>query len=335
MSLSRAVNKYILWKPVSALCRTPSLTSAPQQSKTKRFRHYSTQSRSKFSGSPALITVAITGDVATQERVSVPITPSDQVDAICKCFEAGARMVHVHVRDQDGKPSWEYEQYQKVLQGSRSRCPDMILQFTTGNYAPNISERAKFLDLRPEMASLTPGSVNFRASRPGKDTAKKYYNTHEEIDFLAQKMLHLDIRPDIAIFDLSMIYATADLLRRGLLKKPMRLMFVLGGHMALEARREVLEFLVKEAENQFGPPGGDSWTWCGVGVGWNHESIQRWTLELGGHPRTGFEDSLMIKRGKFAKSNDELVKYIANLCQEFERPVATPQQARSILGLSK
>jgi 3-keto-5-aminohexanoate cleavage enzyme len=138
----------------------------------------------------------------------------------------------------------------------------MILQFTTGNYAPNISERAKFLELRPEMASLTPGSVNFRASRPGKDTAKKYINTHEEIDFLSQKMIDLGIRPDVAIFDLSMIYATADLVRRGLVKKPMRLMFVLGGHMALEARRDVLEFLVKEAENQFGPPGDDSWTWC-------------------------------------------------------------------------
>lgn len=142
----------------------------------------------------------------------------------------------------------------------------MILQFTTGNYAPNLADRAKFLDLRPEMASLTPGSVNFRASRPGKDTAKKYYNTHEEIDFLSQKMLDLSIKPDIAIFDLSMIYSTSDLLRRGLLKKPMRLMFVLGGHMALEGKRDVLEFLVKQSEAEFGPSSPQTWTWCAFPV---------------------------------------------------------------------
>jgi uncharacterized protein (DUF849 family) len=228
---------------------------------------------------------------------------------------------------------WAFEKYAQVKEGARKHCPDMILQFTTGNYAPDIEGRSKFIELQPEMASLTPGSVNFRASRPGEGIAKMYINTHEEIDHLAKKMQHYHVKPDVAIFDLSMIYSTAELVRRGLLSKPLRLMYVVGGHMALEARKEVLEFLVSESKAAFGEVDKD-FTWCAVGVGWNHDSIERTCIQMGGHPRTGFEDSLMIKRGVFAQTNEELVAHIAKICKEYNRPIATPEQAREILGLA-
>merc|ERR1712188_331419 len=291
------------------------------------------------STAPAVITVAITGDVAEKNRIcNVPITWQEQVSSIVDCFEAGARMVHVHVRDDDGKCTWDAARYAAVMQGVKQECPDMILQFSTGNYAPTYEDRSAMLDLRPEMASLTPGSVNFRATRPSKGTdlftGRQYLNTHEDIDALAERMQKNGVKPDVAIFDLSMLYATHDLIHRGVIKEgdgPVRLMYVLGGHMALPAHRPVLEFLLSESERLFGREG---FTWCGVGLGWNHDAVCRWTLELGGHPRTGFEDSMMTRRGKFAESNAELVHHVAGLCEEYDRPLATPQEAREILGLA-
>jgi len=297
-------------------------------------RHCSSSSTS----SAALITVAITGDVPEKNRIcDVPITPTEQVRQIRECFESGARMVHVHVRDEAGRCTWEKDKYEEVMMGVREECPEMILQFSTGNYAPAFEERSAMLDLHPEMASLTPGSVNFRATRPARGTelftGRQYLNTHEDVDALAERMQKNGVKPDVAIFDLSMLYATHDLIQRGVIKEedgPVRLMYVLGGHMALPAHRPVLEFLLSESERLFGREG---FTWCGVGVGWNHEAVCRWTLELGGHPRTGFEDTMMTRRGVFAASNAELVQYVVGLCEEYDRHIATPREAREILGL--
>jgi len=280
---------------------------------------------------PVVITVAITGDVAQQSRVNVPITPKQQVEQIIASYEKGARMVHVHVRDDQGKPSWDPKKYQEVMEGCKKYCPEIILQFSTGNYAPNLEERVKCLDLRPEMASLTPGSVNFKHTRPGEGTATQYLNTHHDIDTIAAKLLQLDIKPDVAIFDLSMIYATADLVRRKLIKLPVRLMFVMGGHMALDSRKEILEFLIKESKHCF----GDKFNWCAVGVGWNNPTVMKWNLELGGNPRTGIEDTLMLKRGVFAKDNAELVENVTRMIIESGNRIATPKEAREILGLKQ
>jgi len=127
-----------------------------------------------------------------------------------------------------------------------------------------------------------------------------------------------------------MIYSTADLLKKGLLLLPLRIMFVLGGHMALEARPSLLEFMIAECIDLFGE---NNFTWTAVGVGWNHLNVIKWSLKLGGHVRTGFEDTLMIHRGKFATSNAQLVKSVAELCTEHGRVLATPDQARKILGI--
>lgn len=241
-------------------------------------------------------------------------------------------MVHVHVRDPSNgyKCSWNGELYRQVMLGVQERCPQMIFQASTGNYGPTFEQRAQAIYLRPETASLTPGSVNLRATRPGGHTYKEYFNTNSDIEQFCRVMGENGVKPDVVVFDLSHIYYAGHLVRRGLLKLPLKLMFVLGGHMALEPKRHVLEFLVRESQETFGE---GNFVWNCVGVGASHTPVQQWTLEMGGHPRTGFEDTLMIQQGVFAQSNAQLVSHVARLCEQAGRPVATPEQARQILSL--
>lgn len=143
-------------------------------------------------------------------------------------------------------------------------------------------------------------------------------------------MLENRVKPNVTIFDVSMIYHTGDLIRNGLLELPLHVMFVMGGHMGLEARQPLLDFLISESDEVFGK---DNYNWSVVGVGWNHITTQQWGLDRGGNVRTGFEDSLMISRGKFARSNKELVENVVRMSQEVGRPIATHKQARQIIGL--
>lgn len=275
---------------------------------------------------PAIISVAITGDVAQKRRVpGLPITPDEQIKSIYEAFEAGARHTHVHVRDENGKPSWDAKLYNRVLEGVRRECPDMIVEFSTGNYAPNVNERVECLNGKPNMASLTPGSINFKYSR---ESANIYLNTHADIEKIAQTMKNNGVKPAVCIFDASMIYSCAELIERKLVNAPPHIYFVMGGHMALRARESLLDFLIQESNDIL--PGR---TWTGIGVGWNHNDVIKWTLKKGGHPRTGYEDNLMVKRGVIAKNNAELVKSIVNLCPQFNRHPASTEETRKILNL--
>merc|ERR1711977_125722 len=291
-------------------------------------------SSSASTGDRVMITVAITGDVADKVRVcNVPLSVQEQVESIHECHEAGAHMCHLHVRDQtDSRCSWKPELYEAVLEGVDKHCAGMIMQFSTGNYAPSPAARSACLQLGPDMASLTCGSVNFRFTRPGQDlnAARVFVNPHAEIEHLAQTMQSHSVKPDIAVFDLSMIYSTAQLFERGLIAPPFRFMYVLGGHMALPADKEVLQFLLSETQRVFQ---GHEFSWAGVGVGWAHSQVCEWSLELGGHMRTGFEDSLMTRRGKYAESNADLVRHVIGLAEKAGRPLATLSDARTTLGL--
>jgi len=201
-----------------------------------------------------------------------------------------------------------------------------LWNFSLGNYSPSVKERVECLKFRPDLASLCPGSVNFKRTRPGETVAKDFLNSHDDIEYICKTMLEYDVKPHVTIFDLSMIYHTADLIRRGLIKLPVKLMYVMGGHMALESKESVLDFLISESESCFGK---GQFLWTLVGVGWNHPASIEWALKRGGHPRTGFEDTLMISRGKWATSNEQLVDYVAKISvSKYNRPIATPKQAR-------
>jgi len=270
---------------------------------------------------PCIITVAITGSVPTKkDSPAVPVTVPEQIESTHAAYEAGAALVHVHVRNDDGTTTSDPEKFGRFLTGIRKHCPDMIVQFSTGGRSGMGKERGGMLHLKPEMASLTTGSVNF---------AKIIYENHPTlINDLATGMLANDIKPEIEIFDLAMLYNAAKLVADGLLKAPVHVQFVLGIPGALPADREVLDFELRQLERML--PGA---TWTAAGIGRHQLTVNEWALELGGHCRTGLEDNLRFDKERLATSNAELVKRVADLTTNFGRSVATPAEARQILGL--
>jgi uncharacterized protein (DUF849 family) len=270
---------------------------------------------------PCIITVAITGSVPTKkDSPAVPITVPEQIESTQAAYEAGAALVHVHVRNDDGTTTSDPEKFGRFLEGMRKHCPDMIVQFSTGGRSGTGKERGAMLHLKPEMASLTTGSVNF---------AKIIYENHPTlIHDLAASMLANGIKPEVEIFDLAMLYNAAKLVGEGLLKPPVHVQFVLGIAGALPAEREVLEFELAQLARLL--PGA---TWTAAGIGRHQLTVNEWALELGGHCRTGLEDNLKFDKDRFAVSNAELVARVAKLAARFERPVATPAEARRILGI--
>jgi 3-keto-5-aminohexanoate cleavage enzyme len=270
---------------------------------------------------PCIITVAITGSVPTKkDSPAVPITVPEQIESTHAAYEAGAALVHVHVRNDDGTTTSDPEKFARFLEGIRKHCPDMIVQFSTGGRSGSGKERGGMLHLKPEMASLTTGSVNF---------AKIIYENHPTlINELAAGMLAHDVKPEIEIFDLAMLFNAAKLVADGLLKAPVHVQFVLGIPGALPADREVLEFELAQLERVL--PGA---TWTAAGIGRHQLTVNEWTLELGGHCRTGLEDNVRFDKARLAASNAELVQRVAALAAKFDRSVATPAEARRILGL--
>jgi uncharacterized protein (DUF849 family) len=197
----------------------------------------------------------------------------------------------------------------------------MIVQFSTGGRGRSQQERGRALSLRPDMASLATGSVNF--------PTQIYENPPQLVEDLASTMLEYNVKPEIEVFDLAMLYAARELADRGLLKRPLHVQFVFGIPNALPARRKVLEFLVSELKDIMPDA-----TWTAAGIGRHQLEINRWALELGGHLRTGLEDNIKFDRERLAKSNAELVARVRDLCGEYDRRAATPAEARNILGLA-
>ncbi|TVR98974.1 MAG: 3-keto-5-aminohexanoate cleavage protein [Rhodospirillales bacterium] len=270
---------------------------------------------------PAIITVAITGAVPSKaDNPAVPVLPAEQIDSTIAAFRAGASLVHVHVRDDAGQSSSDPARFAEVQAGIRRLCPGMIVQFSTGGRGRAQDERAKPLALKPDMASLATGSVNF---------ATQIYENHPDLVVaMAEAMRDLGIKPEIEVFDLAMLYTTRTLLDRGVVVPPPHVQFVLGIPNALPARRRLLEFAVAELADLM--PGA---TWTAAGIGRHQLAVARWALEMGGHVRTGLEDNLRYDRSRLAISNAELVEQVAALCPEHGRHPASPAEARAILGL--
>jgi uncharacterized protein (DUF849 family) len=271
---------------------------------------------------PAIITVAITGAIPRKaDTAAIPVTPSEQIESTHQAYEAGAALVHVHVRNADESPGSDPQRFAEVQEGVRRHCPGMIIQFSTGGRGRTQEQRGKALHLKPDMASLATGSVNF--------ATQIYENPPQLVESLARTMLERGIKPEIEVFDLAMLYNAKALVDRGLVRPPVHVQWVLGIPNALPARRQVIEFLVSELDNIL--PGA---TWSAAGVGRHQLQVDRWCLELGGHPRTGLEDNIKFDQNRLAKSNAELVARVAEECEQFDRKPATPAQARAMLGLA-
>ena len=270
---------------------------------------------------PCIITVAITGSLPTKaDNPAVPITIAEQVESTQEAFEAGATLAHCHVRNDDGTPTSDPERFGRLVEGLRKHCPGMIIQLSTGGRSGAGRERGGMLPLRPEMASLSTGSVNF--------PTRVYENAPDLVDWLADEMLKHDIKPEIEAFDLSMIFQAVKMAEAGHIKGPLHVQFVMGVKNAMPVDRPTFEFYVATLK-RLAPDA----TWTGAGIGKDQITLNRWSLELGGHCRTGLEDNVRLDRSTLAPSNAALVRRVAELCPEYDRRPATVAEARSLLSL--
>jgi len=265
-----------------------------------------------------IVTVATTGNVPTKEtNPYVPITPDEIAEDVYKCYKEGAALAHIHARGKDGQPTADPEVFKEIVEKVKAKC-NIIIQISTGaRGGKTMEERAAPLDLRPEMASLATGSSNFPASVNA--------NPPELIEYFAKKMLENGIKPEIEAFDVAMITNAEFLAKRGLIKTPMHFNLVMNVPGSIKGTPKnllhMIEILPKDS------------TFTVMGVGNAHVQMITLGIALGGNVRVGLEDVLEYSTGTPA-SNVELVKRAVRIAKEYGREIATPDEARQILGLT-
>ena len=271
---------------------------------------------------PCIICVAITGSVPTKAaNPAVPISVSEQIESTQAAFEAGASIAHCHVRNDDETPTSDPERFAALKEGLEKHCPGMIIQLSTGGRSGAGAARGGMLPLRPDMASLSVGSNNF--------PTRVYENPPDLIDWLAAEMITYDVKPEIEAFDLSHILMAAKMHERGQIRDTPYVQFVMGVKNAMPADKDVFDFYLRTVRRLFGPDA----PWCAAGIGAQQIVLNEWSIAAGGHARTGLEDNVRLDRNTLAPSNAALVERTVSICEKQERPVATWQQARKILGL--
>lgn len=271
---------------------------------------------------PVVITVAITGSVPRKkDNPGLPVTVSEQIESTHEAYEAGATLVHLHVRNPDESPSSEPSLFFDVLDGVRKHCPGMIVQFSTGGRGRDQNARGAALYQQPDMASLATGSVNFPTI--------VYENPRALVDDLAGRMKQYGVLPEIEIFDLSHIYAARRLADEGLINDRPHVQFVMGIKNAMPVEEHLIDILLSELKRVLPKA-----TWTAAGIGRFQSDVIEWVLKRGGDGvRTGMEDNIRISHDRLARSNAELVEIAVDLCAKYDARPATPSEARSILGL--
>jgi 3-keto-5-aminohexanoate cleavage enzyme len=272
---------------------------------------------------PVVIAVAITGSVPRKkDNPAVPTTPAEQIESTHAAFEAGASLVHIHVRNVDESPSSDPALFAQVQAGIRKHCPGMIVQFSTGGRGRDPAARGSALDLKPDMASLSTGSVNFPTI--------VYENSASLVQDLATKMKNNGVRPEIELFDLSHIHGARRLVEAGLMDERPHVQVVMGVKNALPAEEHLLDLMLGEIKRQLPHA-----TWTAAGIGANQARVMEWVLARGGDGvRTGLEDNIRISRDRLAASNAELVAQAATGIRRHGGRPATPAEARAALGLA-
>ena len=272
---------------------------------------------------PCIITVAITGSLPRKkDNPAVPVTVSEQIESTHEAYDAGAALAHCHVRNDDETPTSDPERFARLMEGIEKHCPGMIVQFSTGGRSGAGRERGGMIPLKPDMASLSVGSVNF--------PTRIYENSPDLVDWLAAEMREHKVKPEIEVFDLSHIFQAVTMTKDGRLEAPLHVQFVMGVKNAMPVDREVFDFYVATLR-RLAPDA----TWTGAGIGKDQITLNRWSLELGGHCRTGLEDNVRMDRDTLAPSNAALVRRTAELCAEYGRRPATPAEARTLLSLAR
>lgn len=277
---------------------------------------------SNLSEKPCIICVAITGSVPTKaNNPAVPISVTEQIESTHEAFEAGATICHAHVRNDDQTPSSDPEKFAALKEGLLKHCPGMIIQFSTGGRSGAGQARGGMLPLSPDMASLSVGSNNF--------PTRVYENPPDLVDWLASEMRTHNVKPEIEAFDLSHIHQAVKMNRDGRIPGRLYVQFVMGVKNAMPVDRDVFDYYIKTVK-RLAPDA----QWCAAGIGRDQITLNDWAVSAGGHARTGLEDNVRIDKDTLAPSNAALVKRVVDLCDKYDRPVATWQQARDILDLA-
>jgi 3-keto-5-aminohexanoate cleavage enzyme len=271
---------------------------------------------------PVVIAVAITGSVPRKkDNPAVPITVPEQVESTHQAYEAGASLVHIHVRNDDETSSSDPDRFAAVQERIAKHCPGMIIQFSTGGRGRDPGARGSSLYLKPDMASLSTGSVNFPTI--------VYENPTALVVDLASQMKQFGIRPEIEIFDLSHLHGAKRLVEQGLLDESPHVQFVMGVQNAAPADEHLLDILLGELRRVLPKA-----TWTAAGIGRHQSEVMDWALERGADAvRTGLEDNIRVSKDRLAQSNAELVLIAAQAIERHGRRVARPDEARTLLGL--
>lgn len=268
-----------------------------------------------------IITAAICGAEVTKEHnPAVPYTVEEIVAEAYSAYEAGASIIHLHVREDDGTPTQSKERYEKCIKAIKKRCPHVIVQPSTGgSVGMTPEERLEPVELSPEMATLDCGTLNF-----GGDEI--FVNTENMIKIFGSKMIEKGVKPEVEVFDKSMIDMAIRLSKKGFIQTPMHFSFVMGVNGGISG--ELRDFIfMKESI-----PAGSTYSVAGIG---RYEfTLAVASIISGGHVRVGFEDNIYLEKGVLAKNNGELVAKVVRLAKELGREIATPEEAREILGLN-
>ena len=267
-----------------------------------------------------IITTALTGNVPTKKmNPNLPVTPEEIARDVKACADAGASVFHVHARDEMENPSLDQKIFKKIVRKIKETAPEVIVQLSTGARAgKDWEDRALPVRLLPEMGSFTTGSNNL----PGII----YENSPQFIEFLAQVFKETGVKAEIEVFETGMINNALFLVKKGLLASPLHFNFVLGAPGAMPGSIKNLLFLSESI------PVGSTWTVAGIGK--NEIPLATAAILMGGHVRVGLEDNLYLPDGSLA-SNPALVDTIVRIAREVGRQIASPDEARQILGLDK
>jgi len=271
-----------------------------------------------------IITVATTGAWPTKKHnPNVPLAPAEVAEEVYKCWKAGAAVAHIHVRDEEGKPSMRFDRFEETVRLIRAHedC-DIIINLTTAG-APNVpdDDRIRHIrELKPEIASYDCGTMNMQHSFIAD-------NSPAFLEKLGYAMQEIGVKPEIEVFDVGMIYEALYYMEKGVLKAPLHFQLVMGAVGGIPATVENLQFMLNKLP--------EGCTWGAFGVGKQSMPITLATMALGGHIRVGMEDNVMLEKGVLATSNAQFVERAKQMLEAAGLSAATPDEAREILGLRK
>ena len=270
-----------------------------------------------------IVTAAITGSRITREQTPhIPVLPGKIADSAVEACNAGASIVHIHVRDpRTGLGTQDLALFEEVVSSIRARCDVALCLTTSGIPGRNLpyEERMASLELSPELASFDAGSLHLGGLL--------FANPPDFLELMAQRMLDRGTKPELEIFDVGMIGNCLGLMERGLLQEPLHFQFVLGAPGGSPGTVKTLVHMLDMV------PAGSTWSVAGIGRAQLPLAVM--SMAMGGHVRVGLEDNIYFSRGVLARSNAELVGRVVRIAREYGREPATPDETRELLGLKK